>query len=202
LLDHLLFFGRRRNIFWRWRRRWRRRREWRWDEYLYDWGFFAFRRRRGAFREHDEIDDSSDEEGSYDSSDQATLGAAFFFEIVFFIYGHDGRLFSGLGGETDLIDLQASENIEDIHDALVLGGAVSADDDWDVRSGGFDDSKFALKFSKSDRECVKGYFALVADRDSLHFRCTEIGSSTLACAWKIYFYALDTSGGHDDEDEK
>jgi hypothetical protein len=87
LLDHLLLFGRR-NIFRRWRRRWRRwrrRRDWRRYEYLYDLGFLAFRRRRSAFRENDEIDDGSDEEGSYTSSDQASLGAAFFFEIVFFI---------------------------------------------------------------------------------------------------------------------
>ncbi len=72
-------------MFWRWRRRWRRRRDWRWDEYLYDLGFLAVRRRRSAFREKDEIDDGSDEEGSYTSSDQASLGAAFIFEIVFFI---------------------------------------------------------------------------------------------------------------------
>ena len=44
-----------------------------------------------------------------------------------------GLFFRGLGGEADLGDPDATDDIEDIHHHLVLGGAVAADDDGEFR---------------------------------------------------------------------
>ena len=52
--------------------------------------------------------------------------------------GAGAGLFRALGGEADLVDLEAAEHVEHFHDALVLGCAVAADDDGDIRGGGLD----------------------------------------------------------------
>ncbi len=153
--------------------------------------------------ECDETGDGTDENQRNGAADDAALGAAFLFVIVFFLFGHDlRRLLWRLCGETDFIDLDTTQDIEHIHDALVLGGAVTADDDGDIRCGGFDGGELGFQLGEGDGHGVERDLAFVADGDGLHLRSAEIGDARFARAGEIHLHSLNTGGGHDDEDEQ
>jgi hypothetical protein len=133
-LFFFFFFFRRRFLLRRWRRRWRRR----WGDQRHHHDHVHFLLRLGVLgglvidgkiattTEGDESEDDHDEVPAEEA------GLVFVWEVSWV----HGRLLFGLSSEADLSEAESADDVEDIHDALVLRGAIAADDDGEFGRGG------------------------------------------------------------------
>ncbi len=113
-----------------------------------------------------------------------------------------GLLFRRLRRQTNVGEASAPYGGQDIHDGLILRGAVSTDDDGRVGRGGLDGFQLAGKFIQRDGGGVEFDVTLVVHRDGLHLRTFNGLGSGGAAARQLDLHALHSSGGHDDEDQQ
>ena len=73
------------------------------------------------------------------------------------------------GDEFNLGKSKPAEHVEDIHDALILGEVVAADDNGDLLAGGliFRRRKFGFEFCRTDWNRIQSRLALTVHCDGL-----------------------------------
>lgn len=180
-----------------WRRRWWRGRWWRrrrQGNHDRAGGFFL----RSRFWCANEVNaQRNDENATKDDLDFVLRKETWL--VVFFV-GHGLGLLGRLGGKADLLDVEASEHIEDFHDHHVLRGAVATDDDGELGHLGFVLIELGLEFGDGHRHGVEEELALVVDGDGFSLGAAE--SRGLAAFREIDFHSLDSGCGHDDKNQQ